>query len=167
MPLYDDPEDPAFARLEERFRWFPAVLEAEYGERTAPEGAAGVPAALDWMTSLAPEVRYSFDEVECSLAFEDPAAGYACTIWDVSGEDDLPWAVYLVDDHGARLLPEYSVLDNDVGDETLNAALQRAAEQLPDRLASGEFTRTEGTAPAVPDWLRVAVSEDDEENEDE
>jgi len=164
MRFYEDPADPTFAQLEERFRWFPAVLEAEYGERTAPEGAGGIPAALDWMNDLSPEARYSFDELECSLAFNDPESGYVCTVWDVSGEDDLPWAVYLVDDYGARLLPEYSVLDNDVGDETLDAALQRAAEELPERLAAGEFTRT-GNAPTVPDWLLAVADEDEEDAE--
>jgi len=158
MPLYDDPEnEPGFARLAERHRWFPAVLEAEYGERETPEGEA-VPPALDWMSDLSVEARYSFDEVECSLAYEDLKAGYACTIWDASGEDDRPWGVYVVDDFGPRLLPEYSVLDNEADDDALNDALQRAAEQLPDRLLAGEFTRT-GEPAAVPEWLLAELPE--------
>ena len=103
---------------------------------------------------LPDDVRYSFDEVECSLGFEDGAAGYACTIWDVSGEDDLPWAVYVVDDFGARLLPEYSTLSQDAEPSALDAALQRATDELPPRLLAGEFTRTEGAPLEIPTHLR-------------
>jgi len=149
--LYDDPDDPNLDRLARRFAWFAAVLEVDYGERDAEQD---VPADLNWLAEFPVDIRYSFDEVECSLGFEDGAAGYACTIWDVSGEDDLPWAVYVVDDFGARLLPEYSTLSQDAEPSALDAALQRATDELPPRLLAGEFTRTEGTPLDIPPHLR-------------
>jgi len=50
------------------------------------------------------------------------------------------------------------VLDNETDDAALDAALQRAAEQLPDRLLAGEFTRT-GEPVAVPEWLLTDLPE--------
>ncbi|MBC7806066.1 MAG: hypothetical protein H7145_07930, partial [Akkermansiaceae bacterium] len=86
---------------------------------------------------------------------------YTATIWDASGEDDLPWAVLLVDDYGVRLLPEYSVFDEDADEETLEAALAKGASELPTRLESGEFDRT-GEPLAIPEWL-LAKTESEED----
>jgi len=149
--IYDDPDDPNLDRLARRFAWFAAVLEVDYGER---DGDKDIPAEMHWLAELPVDVRYGFDEVECSLGFEDAAAGYACAVWEASGEDDIPWAVYVVDDFGARLLPEYSVLDIDADEGTLDAALGRAADELPDRLLAGEFVRGGLTPLAIPDYLR-------------
>ena len=149
--LYDDPDDPNLDRLARRFAWFAAVMEVDYGERDAEKD---IPANLNWLAAFPDDLRYSFDEVECSLGFEDPTRGYACTVWDVSGEDDLPWAVYVVDDFGARLLPEYSILLLDAEPSALDAGLQRASEEIPTRLLAGEFTRTEDTPLEIPLHLR-------------
>lgn len=146
MILYDDPENPQFAALEQRHAWFPRVLEIEYGEADAPEP---VPTALDWLSQIDEKLRYDFADIECSLAMVDGA--YACTVWDVSGEDDYPWAVFVVDDFGARLLPEYSVLTDepDDDDDALEAALARATAEVPTR----RFART-GSPVAIPAWLK-------------
>lgn len=149
MPIYTEPEEPEFARLERRHGWFPNVLRAEYGEQDAP---GDVPAPLNWLDLVPAARRYDFDEIECGLAYIAPDGVYACTVWDVSGEDDDPWAVFVVDDFGARLLPEYSVLDEDAPDEAREERLRRAAGEIPARAEAGEFTR-EGTPLEVPDWL--------------
>lgn len=159
MPLYDDPDAPEFARLESQFAWIPAVLEVEYGERDLDNET---PTDLNWLLLLPEDPRYDLDEVECSLAYENPETGYACTIWDASGEDDLPWAVLVADDFGVRLLPEYSVLNEDADETTLESALARAAEELPDRLTTGEFDRT-GEPIALPDWLLAVVDEEEQQ----
>ena len=104
---------------------------------------------------LPEDPRYDLESVECSIAYENDATGYAATVWDASGEDDLPWAVVLVDDFGARLLSEYSLLDEDADEETLEALLAKAAVELPKRLLAGEFDR-EGTPLEIPEWLAVA-----------
>lgn len=170
MPIYEEPGDPNFRRLEERHGWFERVVEFEYGERSGGPGSGGdtaseeedVPPALNWLLSLPETVRYDIDTVECSLAFLSADKKYACTLWDVSGEDDLPWAVFVVDDFGARLLPEYSVLDNDAPEEALEDALRRAADEIPGRLEGGGFTRA-GKPMDVPDYLRMRRDSDEEE----
>ena len=151
MALYTEPNEVHFARLEARHRWFPAVLEAEYGESDLPEE---LPETLNWLLKVPLERRYDFEDMECGLAYISPDGGYACTVWDVSGEEDDPWAVFVVDDYGARLLLEYSVLDEDADEATRETALRRAAEEIPIRAESGEFTRS-GTALTIPDWLNA------------
>src|SRR5689334_7154979 len=149
MPLYTEPDEPEFAELEERFRWFENVIAFEYGEREA-EGE--IPAALNWLFLLPEDLQFSLADVECSLAYRNEATGYSCTIWDVSGEDDLPWAVFLADDYGARLLREYSVLTEEAEPAMLEEALRRAADEIPNRVLHGEFDRT-GVPVPVPGWL--------------
>ena len=61
---------------------------------------------------------------------------------------------FVVDEYGARLLPEYSILDEDASDTEREDALRRAAEEIPDRAERGDFTRT-GTPVVVPVWLRA------------
>ena len=51
MPLYT-PDDPEFAALEARHRWFDAVLQAECGELLGDED--GAPAALNWLDLVPP-----------------------------------------------------------------------------------------------------------------
>jgi len=147
MPLYT-PEDAEFESLEDHFRWFPAVAAIEYGEQDAP---AEIPPALNWLELSPPALRYDFDEVECGLAYRADN-GYVVTVWDCSGENDDPWAVFLADDFGVRLLPEYSLLFDDVDDTEREAVLRRSAEDLPDRLLAGEFDRA-GAPVAIPEWL--------------
>ena len=158
MPVYNDPGDPPFARTEERDRWFPNVLLAEYGELDVP---GDVPAALNWLEPLPPARRYDFEEAECGAVYVSPGGDYACSVWDVSGENDDPWAVFVVDPFGARWLPEYSVLDEDAPDAAREAILKRAVDELPDRLEAGQFTRT-GTPVSIPDWLLAEPSDEDE-----
>src|SRR5918998_550610 len=114
MPIYTEPDEPEYAYLERRHGWFPRVLEAEYGEQEAP---SELPQALNWLLLVPAARRYDFEEVECGLAYVAPDGGYACTVWDVSGEEDDPWAVFVVDDYGARFLPEYSVLEENASEE--------------------------------------------------
>jgi len=164
MPLYTEPDEPEFAEMAERFRWFEKVIALEYGEWEA--GGEEIPAGLNWLLLLPEDLQFSLADVECSLAYRNEATGYACTIWDASGEDDLPWAVFLADDYGARLLLEYSVLSEEAGREVLEETLRRAADVLPDRLLRGEFDRT-GVPVAVPDWMNAPAPEDAEAAEDE
>ncbi len=154
MSVHTDADDARLAQLAARHGWFEAVLEYEYGEKGADENDTQnvVPDALNWLALVPESVRYDFDEVECSLAFFAPTGDYACTVWDATGEDDIPWAVFVVDDYGARLLPEYSILDVEADDEAIDAVLARAAEELPDRAERGDFNRT-GTSVPIPDWL--------------
>jgi hypothetical protein len=159
MPVYNDPDEPPFARTEARDRWFSNVLLAEYGELDAPRE---VPSALNWLELLPSARRYDFEEAECGAVYVSPSGGdYACSVWDVSGEGDEPWAVFVVDVYGARWLPEYSLLDEDAPDAVREAVLKRAVDELPDRLEAGEFTRT-GTPVAIPDWLLAKPSEENE-----
>ena len=150
MPLFTEPSEPEFARLEARHGWFPRVLLAEYGEIDAP---GEIPEGLNWLLLLPAARRYDFEDAECGLACVSPDGGYACTVWDVSGEENDPWAVFVVDDFGARLLPEYSILDEETTDAEREDRLRRAADELPDRLEAGEFRRG-GAAIVVPAWLR-------------
>ena len=158
MPLYDETDEP-FVPIEAHFVWVPNVLAVEYGEL---EPFEPIPAALDWPQLLPEDPRYDFDALECSLAYKNPKTGYIATIWDASGADDLPWAVLLADDFGVRLLAEYSVLDETAEESALESALSRAADELPNRLLSGEFDRT-GEAVAVPEWLLIDTSSEDDE----
>jgi hypothetical protein len=112
------PDDPEFAAYEAQHRWFEHVLLATWNELEVPEE---VPVALDWLAVLPPGTDLDIEEVECSLAYVGES-GYTATIWDASGvEDDLPWAVFLVDDFGARLLAEYSLFEEE--DELPEACL--------------------------------------------
>lgn len=137
MPLYD-PTDEAFDALAERFRWFEDVIAVEYGE---DETDAKIPDALNWLRLVPLEFQLGLADVECSLVYQNPATDYLCSIWDVTGEDDLPWIVFLADDFGPRLLSEYSLLAEEAEPDALNALLDRAAEELPERLLRGEFDR--------------------------
>ncbi|MBC8142782.1 MAG: hypothetical protein H7Y38_15265 [Armatimonadetes bacterium] len=156
MAIYDESDGEAFAQWETAFLWMPNVLAVEYGEW---ETENEVPVALNWLELLPEDPRYDFDEVECSLAYVNDTTGYAATVWDVSGEDDLPWAVILADAYGVRLLSEYSVLDETADEETLETVLAKAAAQLPLRLEAGEFDRV-GEPLDIPDWL-LEVNGDD------
>lgn len=150
MPLYD-PTDVEFAPLAERFRWFANVLTFEYGEEDAPEA---LPDALNWVRLLPLELQLGLDDADCSLAYQSNTSeyAYACTIWDVSGPDDLPWCVFIADAYGLRLLTEYSLLTDEADDADLEAVLERATREVPDRLEQGDFDRT-GEPVAIPVWL--------------
>ncbi|GAB4459717.1 MAG: hypothetical protein OHK0029_22650 [Armatimonadaceae bacterium] len=149
MPIHDDPDDPVLAAACERTRWFEAVLEVEYGEREANEA---VPPALNWLSLLPPVLQLGLDDAECSLAYTSDTTGYRCVVWEVTGEDDRPWIVFLVDDFGVRLLNEYSALDEEISDNDLDVILARAANDLPDRLLRGEFDRAGDPLP-IPSFL--------------
>jgi hypothetical protein len=159
MSLFTEPDEPEFVALEERFRWFENVIAYEYGER---EVEGEMPPALNWLLLLPEDLQFGLADVECSLAYRNGSTGYACTVWDVSGEDDLPWAVFLADDFGPRLLTEYSVLVEEGEPETLEEALRRAADELPDRLLHGEFDRT-SVPVTVPAWLNAPAPEEGDE----
>ena len=150
MALYTEAEEEGFERLVTRHAWVETVLEAEYGERETNDET--IPESLNWLLLVPEDPRYDFDAVEPSLAFEDETTGYACTLWDASGENDYPWAVLLADDYGVRLLSEYSVLEEDADEKSLDSVLQRATDELPDRLLRGDFTRIGDTIP-IPDFL--------------
>jgi hypothetical protein len=145
------PDEPEFAFHEARHLWFLGVLLAECGELAAMPPDAEVPSTLNWMRQVPFDRQFDVEEAECALVFvgED---GYSATVWDATGENDDPWAVFLVDDYGARLLSEYSVFDEDASEEERNAKLLAASTTLQDRLQSGEFTRT-GTPVSIPDYL--------------
>lgn len=158
MAIYDEGDGNDFADFEEEFAWVPNVLAVEYGEWETEEV---VPPELNWLDLLPDDPRYDLDEVECSLVYENDTTGYRATIWDASGEDDLPWAVLLVDAYGVRLLPEYSVFDEDANEETLEAVLAKGASELPTRLESGEFDRT-GEPLVIPEWLLAKMEPDED-----
>ena len=147
MPLYT-PDDSEFAALAERHAWFDTVLAASCGELL---GDHDPPAPLDWTALLPPALALEFTGADCSLAYVH--GSYTLTVWDATGEGDAPWALFLADDAGVRLLPEYSVLDPDAPDSVFDATLARAAGELPGRLLAGELDRN---LPAVeiPDWLK-------------
>lgn len=149
MPVLTEPDEPEFARLEARHGWFARVLLVEYGESDAP---SEIPGALNWLDLVPAARRYDFEDAECGLAYQSPDGAYSATVWDASGEEDDPWAVFLVDDFGARLLSEYSLLDEAMPDADREERLRRAAEDLPDRLEAGEFDRS-GMAIVIPAWL--------------
>ena len=148
MPVYLPDEKP-FLILADRFAWFENVLAFEYGERDAD---AAIPSELNWLRLLPENLQLSLAYVECSLAYENPATGYVAAVWDVSGEDDLPWAVFLADDFGSRLLTEYSLLAEDAEPKDLDAVLSSATAEIPDRLLAGTFDR-DGTPLSIPEWL--------------
>lgn len=152
MPLYT-PDDPEFASLEARHRWFDAVLQAECGELLGDED--GAPAALNWLDLVPPSRALDLVECECSLAYVGDS-GYACTIWDATGEEDEPWAVFVVDDAGPRWLSEYSLFDEDADEAALEATLEKASAELPARLEAGDFDRPAPPVP-IPDWLARPV----------
>ncbi len=158
MPTYVDPSEPIFARIEERDRWFPNVLLAEYGELS---GGGEVPDALNWLLQIPAARRYDFEDVECGMVYVSNDNGYACSVWDVSGANDDPWAVFVVDAMGARLLPAFSLLDENQTDEERAALLKKAADAIPDSAERDEFTRT-GEPLVIPDWL--LADPDDEES---
>ncbi len=151
MGMLFTPDDSEFAAFETRFRWFEHVLLAAWNEIQADEE---VPGPLHWLALLPEGTDLDIEDVECSLAYRADS-GYCATVWDASGvEDDLPWAVFLVDDFGARLLPEYSLFEGEeeLPSTALEAVLARAERELPDLLLSGTLDRT-GEPLSVPEWL--------------
>jgi hypothetical protein len=158
MPIYDQPDDAPLLGAYARTRWFEAVLEFEYGEREAEEE---IPGPLNWLKDLPVDLQFGLDEAECSLAYVAADGAYRAAVWEVTGEDDRPWLMYLVDDFGPRLLTEYSVTDEEADDETLEATLRRAAEELPERLERGEFHRA-GDPLEIPEWLAAAPLDEEE-----
>ncbi len=150
MPIYTEPTEAEFARWEQRHGWFPTVLLAEYGEME--DAADEVPDALNWLLLAPLSRRYDFEDVECGLVYVSPDGRYACTFWDVSGPEDDPWAVFVVDSQGARLLSEYSLFDEDATEEQRAATLRRGADEIPARAEAGEFIR-HGPPVTIPDWL--------------
>jgi hypothetical protein len=154
------PEDPEFSLYESRHLWFLGVLLAECGELAAMPEDAQTPPALDWLAQLPVSCRYEMEEAECSLAYVSEL-GYVATVWDAIGGGDLDdlesteetfWAVFIVDDAGARLLAEYSILDEEMHSETREVLLQKTRDELPDRLIAGDFTRPI-TPVSVPEYL--------------
>jgi len=152
MSLFTEPNEAEWAALHDRDNWVEAVLALEYGEAEAPEGES-LPKELNWLTQVPVDLRFDFDSVECSLAFVSEDGSYSCTLWDVSGEEDVPWVSLLVDVYGARVLTEYSLLEED-DSEVLDSVLDRATRELPKRLEGGEFTRS-GTPLVIPEWVRA------------
>lgn len=155
MPIFTEPEEPEFARIEARDAWIPTILLAEYGELEGVPPDIEVPESLNFLLQVPIERRYDFEEAECGLAYVADDGIYACSIWDVTGEDDDPWAVFVVDEFGARLLAEYSMFEEETSEEARDAVLLRASTEIPARAARGEFTRT-GMPVEIPAWLRVA-----------
>lgn len=143
MPLYT-PDDPEFAEFASHHAWVEHALAAACGEL---EGDPELPGELDWLTLLPPSLMLDIETVDCGLAFNED--GYTATVWDATGEEDFPWVTLLVDDAGVRLLKEYSALDEDAD---LDALLETASEELPERLLAGELTR-QLPALTLPDWL--------------
>lgn len=155
------PDDPEFAALEARFRWFEHVLLASWNEIETPDT---LPDTLHWLGLLPDGSELDIEDVECSLAYQSDS-GYTATVWDASGvEDDLPWAVFLVDDLGARFLPEYSLFDgeDELPESALEDVLAKAERELPDRLLAGEFDRSGEPLP-IPGWLTNPVFIEEEE----
>lgn len=164
MPIYTEPEEPEFVRMEARHRWFYNVLLAEYGELPGAPEETDPPEALNWLLLVPPERRYDFEEVECGLVYVAPDGGYACTVWDATGEEDDPWGVFVVDDFGPRLLAEYSIFDEEATEEAREAVLRRAADEVPERAERGEFVRS-GEPVAIPAWLLVELVEGEEDGD--
>ncbi len=144
MPLYT-PDEPTFSALAERHAWLEHALAAACGEL---EGDPELPETLDWLRLMPPEFLLDFESVDCALAYANQ--GYQATIWDATGEDDFPWATLLVDDAGVRLLSEYSTFDQGAD---LDAILEKASAELPERLLAGEFDRDDSPL-AIPEWLK-------------
>jgi hypothetical protein len=163
MPLFTEIEEPEFAAAEARHRWFPNVMLADYGELSAAPEDTEVPDALNWLLMVPPERRYDFEDAECSLVYVSPDGSYTATLWDATGEDDDPWAVFWVDDFGPRLLTEYSLFDEEASEEEQESVLRRAAEEIPEKAERGEFTRT-GEPIEIPDWL---MDEEPDETDEE
>jgi hypothetical protein len=145
MPLYT-PDDPEFPALAEHHAWLEHALAAACGEI---EGDPELPETLDWLRLVPPTVILDFESLDCALAYEN--GNYQATVWDATGEDDFPWATLLVDDGGVRLLAEYSTFDES---DDLDAILEKASAELPERLLSGELDRT-GEPLTIPDWLKT------------
>jgi hypothetical protein len=153
MPIFTEPEEPEFASLEARDSWFVSVMLAEYGELEGVASDIEMPAELDWLLATPLARRYDFEEAECGLAFYADDSDYCCTVWDVTGDGDDPWAVFLVDIYGARLLSEYSLFDEEATDEERDEVLGRAAIEIPARAERGELFRS-GTPVTIPEWLK-------------
>ncbi len=162
MPLFTEIEEPEFAAAEARHRWFPNVMLADYGELSAAPEDTEVPDALNWLLMVPSDRRYDFEEAECSLVYVSSDGSYIATLWDVTGEEDEPWAVFWVDDFGPRLLTGYSLFAEETTEEEQEAVLGRAAEEIPEKAERGDFTRG-GEAIPIPEWLMVEQSDDIDE----
>jgi hypothetical protein len=162
MPLFTEAEEPEFAAAEARYKWFLNIMLADYGELSAMPEDTEVPDTLNWLLMVPPDQRYDFEEAECSLVYVSPDGSYTGTLWDATGEEDIPWAVFWVDDFGPRLLPDYSLFDEEATEEEKEAVLRRAAEEIPEKAERGEFTRA-GKTIYIPDWLMVEEPDDRDE----
>lgn len=155
MPIFL-PGEPEFELVEARHEWMESVLLAEYGEQEGMSEADSIPDVLNWFDLIPADRRYDFETVECSMVYQSPSGDYACSLWDATGENDDPWAVFVVDDYGPRFLPEYSLMDEDADETARDAVLARAQNEIPDRAEAGEWTRTrENGPPIVPTYLKV------------
>ncbi len=153
MPIFL-PDEPEFETVEKRHGWFEAVLLAEFGEQDGMPDDADIPTELNWLFQIPSPRRYDIETVECSMVYQSPSGDYDCSIWDATGEDDEPWAVFVVDDAGPRFLPEYSVMKPDTDEAGRDAVLQAAQNEIPDRAEAGEWNRT-NLALVIPDALRT------------
>ena len=159
MPLFTETEEPEFTAAEARHRWFVNVLLSDYGELpTAPQDRE-VPDVLNWLLMVPPERRYDFEDVECGLVYVSPDGAYTATIWDATGEEDDPWAVFWVDDFGPRLLGEYSIFDDEMTEVEREAVLRCAADEIPEQAEQGKYTRV-GTPTDIPGWLMAELPEE-------
>ena len=155
MTILYTPDDPEFADFETRFVWVERVLLASWSEIEQPEA---LPESLNWLALLPEGSDLDIEDVECSLVCLSES-GYCASVWDASGvEDDLPWAVFLVDDFGVRFFSEYSLFESEEeqSQSALETVLARAEQELPDRLLAGEFDRV-GEPLEIPSWLSRPV----------
>ncbi len=166
MPLFTEIEEPEFAAAEARHRWFHNVLLAECGELNTTPHDTEVPGILNWLLVVPPKRRDDFEDVECGLVYISPDGIYTASVWDATGEEDDPWAVFWVDDFGPRLLTEYSLFDEEMPEAEREAVLRRAADEIPERAERGEFIRS-GEPMAIPSWLMAEVSDESDEMERE
>ena len=157
MPIFL-PDELEFAETEAHHAWMEAVLLAECGEQEAMPDNAEIPDALNWLRLLPAALQFDFETVECSMVYCSPQNDYACSVWDATGENDDPWAVFVVDAFGPRLLSEYSLLSEEsneaVSDAAKDAVLLRAQSEIPDRAEAKEWNRS-GVPLAIPPYLRV------------
>ena len=158
MKIYT-PGDREFEALIAVHAWFDHVLRAERGEILGDEN--GAPDNLNWLRQLPVDLELEIEETDGSLVgvAED---GSVTSIWEAYGPDDLPWCVFVVDQCGARLLPEYSVLDLDATDGPLDVILATGANEIPARYLEGDFLRT-GDAVEIPDWVLHPVDRPDQD----
>jgi len=157
------PDDPGFADIEARHAWFDAVLRADCGEILGSEEP--LPVAVDWPKGIPDGRSFDIVQTECSLA-RVAANGYTVSVWEASGDDeegDPLWTFFLVDDAGVRYLPEYSVIDENAPLEMVDRVLSRSMDEVPRRLAAGEFDR-DLPPLTLPGWLLEPVDRPETDN---